>query len=178
LKYSDPVLVEIRRKLARWAEDVGDLQRFELPENAPVKGRARDNWEALYRVAKAIGDDIAEKLLAYIPKFHDDDVDFASYLLNSLRDLCREHNLMIEGGHLGSEMIITALNGDQEAPWYRGDSKGLSREKLSSFLRRYKVKPEQYWHPDVQRDLRGYFYLKPRKAENSMKPVFEQYLEP
>ena len=68
------------------------MQRFELPENAPVKNRARNNWEALYRVAKAIGDDVAEQLLRYIPKFQDDDYDFAGYLLNSLRDLYRSGN--------------------------------------------------------------------------------------
>jgi hypothetical protein len=135
--------MRFRRKLARWAEDVGDVQRFELPENAPVKNRARNNWEALYRVAKAIGDDVAEQLLRYIPKFQDDDYDFAGYLLNSLRDLYRKYDLRIEGGHLGSDMIITDLNQDKEAPWFRGnDPKGLSREKLASFLRHYKVTPE------------------------------------
>lgn len=78
-------------------------------------------------------------------------------------------------------MIVTALNEDKEAPWYRGrDSKGLTREKLSTFLRRYKIKPEQQWHSDIKQVLRGYYYLNAdkEKAQNSLKLVFDQYLGP
>jgi uncharacterized protein DUF3854/uncharacterized protein DUF3631 len=178
-KATDPLFVEIRRKLARWANDVGDLSRFRLPSQA-AKLRGRDNWEVYYRVASGISQYVADQLLKFIPGFSNEEEDFDTYLLTSLRKLYREHDLMEKGDHLGSEMILTALNEDKEAPWYAEhwgrESKGLTRERLSARLRHYKVKPEQHWHSDIQQDVRGYFYVHPKNAENSLKRIFDQYL--
>jgi hypothetical protein len=178
---ADPVFVEIHRKLARWANDAGDLLRFHLPAGA-ARMRQRDNWEVFYRIACGVSEHVAERLLEFIPSFLDEEQDFDTYLLRSLRTLYREHKLMEKGSHLGSEMIVTELNNDEEAAWfgeYRGkESKGLTREKLSVRLRRYKIKPEQHWHPDIHQDVRGYFYIHPEKPQNSLKRVFEQYLPP
>ena len=178
-KATDPVFLEIRRKLAKWANDVGDLCRFHLPADT-ARMRQRDNWEVFYRVACGISQGVADQLLKYIPDFINEEEDFDTHLLTSLRKLYREHDLMEKGSHLGSEMILTALNEDKEAPWYaehRGrESKGLTRERLSKRLRHYKVKPEQHWHSDIKQDVRGYFYIHPDKSQNSLKRVFDQYL--
>jgi Protein of unknown function (DUF3631) len=178
-KPADPLFVEIRRKLARWANDVGNLSRFRLPRQA-AKLRGRDNWEVYYRVASGISQNVADQLLKFIPDFVNEEEDFDTYLLTSLRKLYREHDLMEKGSHLGSEMILAALNEDKEAPWYaehRGrESKGLTRERLSKRLRHYKVKPEQHWHSDIKQDVRGYFYIHPDEPQNSLKRVFDQYL--
>jgi Protein of unknown function (DUF3631) len=76
-------------------------------------------------------------------------------------------------------MIVTELNHDKEAPWYsKENSKGITREKLAARLRRYKVKPEQYWHSNIALDVRGYFYIHPKGSKNNFSSVFNQYLPP
>jgi hypothetical protein len=181
-KATDPLFIEIRRKLARWANEAGDLGRFHLSREA-AKMRGRDNWEVYYRVACGISANVAEKLLGFIPSFVNEEQDFDTYLFRSLRDICRNQfgdlNHIEKGAHLGSDMILNDLNKDKEAPWfgeYRGKQQdGLTREKLSARLRRYKLKPEQCWHPDINK-VRGYYYIHPDDSRNSLKRVFDDYL--
>jgi hypothetical protein len=104
-KITDPIFVEIRRKLARWADGVGDLSRFHLSREA-AKMRGRDNWEVYYRVACGISANVAEKLLGFIPSFVNEEQDFDTYFLSALRDLYRNQadgdaDFMKNGGHWG-----------------------------------------------------------------------------
>ena len=181
VKANDPIFVDIRRKLARWANDLGDPCRFHLPKEAAAL-RGHDNWEALYRVGSGISEDVATQLIGHIPAFVNEEQDFDTSLLSSVRDIYRDHDQMHKGGHPGSEVIVNALNEDKEAPWFaerRGiESKGLTVEKLSSRLRRYKVKPEQHWHSEMSREVRGYFYIHSKGVQNNLKRVFDQYLPP
>jgi hypothetical protein len=176
IRESDPVFIEIRRKLARWANDASNLSRFRLPKDAEVKMRNRDNWQALYRVACALSAQAAEALLRYIPSFIDEEQDYATYLLDSLRKLYREHNQMTKDGFLGSEAIVNALNQDGEAPWYAKDDMGLTVRALSDRLKRYKVKPEKIWQSEIDKQVRGYRYIDSRSRHNDLKRVFDQYL--
>jgi putative DNA primase/helicase len=176
VKESDPVFVEIRRKLARWANDVGDLKQFRIPKNSRLHLRHRDNWESLYRTACAVSSGVAQQLLEVIPSFVDQDQDFATYLLDSLRKLYRKHDQLTKDGFLGSETIVGALNQDKEAPWYTKDDKGLTVHALAARLKRYKIKPDQVWQSDISDDVRGYRYIDSRKNHNDLKRVFEQYL--
>lgn len=171
VKESDPVLVDIRRKLARWSNDVGDLKQFHLPKDSGLRLRHRDNWESLYRTAGAVNSGVAQQLLGFIPSFVDEEKDHATYLLDSLRKLYREHGQLTKGGFMGSEAIVEELNKDKEAPWYAGEGKGLSTRALSDRLRRYKVKPDK----DSQ-DVRGYHYIDLRPRHKDLKRIFEQYL--
>jgi putative DNA primase/helicase len=176
VKESDPAFVEIRRKLARWANDAGDLRRFQLPKGSQSRLRHRDNWESLYRVACGVSQAVARQLVNFIPSFVDEEQDYATYLLDSLRKLYREHGQLTKDGFMGSEAIVEALNRDKEAPWYAKDDKGLSVRALSDRLRRYKVKPAKVWQPDINKELRGYPYIDCRPRHNDLKRVFEQYL--
>jgi len=174
LKADDPVLIERRRRLARWDADAGDLRRFHLPDDV-ASMRQRDNWEVFYRVASAIDSSVAEELVKkVIPLFVDEEQDFDTYLLDSLRKLYRKQNLLIKGGHMASETILISLNNDKEAPWYSKESKGITREKLASRLRRYKIKSTR---PDHNK-TRGYFYIDPKDPRNSLKRLFGAYLPP
>lgn len=174
LKESDPAFVEIRRKLARWANDVGDLRRFQFPQSRMRHG---DNWEALYRVACGVSEAAAHQLVSSIAFFTDEEQDYATYLLNSLRKVYREHDQLTKDGFMGSEAIVNALNRDKEAPWYGGDNdKGLTVHALARHLKRYKVKPDQVWQSDAADDVRGYRYVDPRARHNDLKRVFDQYL--
>jgi hypothetical protein len=47
---------------------------------------------------------------------------------------------------------------------------------LSDRLRRYKVKPDKVWQPEINKELRGYRYIDSRTRHNDLKRVFEQYL--
>jgi putative DNA primase/helicase len=178
VKESDPVFVEIRRKLARWANDAGDLSRFQFPAQSHPKMRHRDNWESLYRAVRGVSEFVAQQLLNFIPYFSDEEQDYATYLLNSLRKLYREHGQLTKEGFLGSEAIVNALNQDKEAPWYAKDDRGLNVRALSDRLRRYKVKPDKVWQSEIDKELRGYRYIDSRPRHNDLKRVFDQYLPP
>jgi hypothetical protein len=101
VKESDPIFIEIRRKLASWANHADGLHRFKLPEDSQSKLRHRDNWGALYRVACAVSQAVAEKLVSFIPLFIDEEQDYATYLLDSLRRLYREHDQLTKDGFIG-----------------------------------------------------------------------------
>jgi len=58
---------------------------------------------------------VAQQLLAFVPCFIDEEQDYATYLLNSLRRLYREHGQLTKEGFLGSEAIVNTLNQDREA---------------------------------------------------------------
>jgi len=178
VRESDPAFIEIRRKLARWANDAGDLRRFQLPKDSQSRRRHRDNWESLYRVACAVSPAVARQLLSFIPSFIDEEQDYNTYLLDSLRKLYREHSQLTKDGFMGSEAIVNALNQDKEAPWYAKDDKGLSVRVLSDRLRRYKVKPDKVWQSEIDKQLRGYRYIDSRARHNDLKRIFEQYLPP
>jgi putative DNA primase/helicase len=177
-KESDPAFVEIRRKLARWANDAGDLRRFQLPKDSQSRLRHRDNWESLYRVACGVSHAVAEKLVSFIPSFIDEEQDYNTYLLDSLRKLYREHGELTEDGFMGSDAIVDALNQDKEAPWYTKNDKGLTPEALARHLKRYKVKPDKVWQEEIKKQLRGYRYIDSRPRHNDLKRIFEQYLPP
>jgi putative DNA primase/helicase len=178
VKESDPIFTQIHRKLARWANDAGDLRRFKLPKNSPSKLRNRDNWEALYRVACGVNQAVAEKLVSFIPSFIDEEQDYSTYLLDSLRKLYSEYDQLTKDGFMGSDAIVDALNQDREGPWYAKNDKGLTREALASRLRRYKVKPDKVWQEDMKKEVRGYHYIDSRLGHKDLKRSFEQYLKP
>jgi putative DNA primase/helicase len=177
-KQDDPIFIAIRRKLARWASDCGNLARFHIPSQAGLKLRNRDNWEVFYRVACAVSQKTAERLLAFIDEFIDEEQDFATYLLDSLRTLYHEHGQLTEDGFMGSEAIIEELNKDKEAPWYAKNDRGLTVEALGRHLKRYKVKPDRVWQPDIEKKLRGYRHVDDRPHHNDLQRIFKQYLPP
>ena len=177
-KESDPAFVETRRKLARWANDTGDLGRFKLPKNSQSRLRNRDNWEALYRVACGVSQAVAEKLVSFIPSFVDEEQDYNTYLIDSLHKLYSEFGQLTKDGFMGSDAIVDALNQDREAPWYAKNDKGLTREALARHLRRYKVMPDKVWQEEIKKQVRGYRYIDSRPRHNDLKRIFEQYLPP
>jgi putative DNA primase/helicase len=176
VKETDPVFLDIRRKLARWSTDASDLGRFQFPRQSVVRLRHRDNWESLYRVARGVSELVAQQLVGFVPCFIDEEQDYATYLLDSLRKLYRAHGQLTKEGFLGSEAIVNALNQDREAPWYDKDGKGLSVRALADRLRRYKVKPDKVWQSEIDKELRGYRYIDSRPRHNDLKRVFDQYL--
>ena len=129
-------------------------------------------------MACGVSQTVAKKLVSFIPSFIDEEQDYTTYLLDSLRKLYREHSQLTENGFMGSEAIVDALNQDREAPWYAKNDKGLTRETLARHLKRYKVKPDKVWQEDIKKQLRGYHYIDPRPHHKDLRRVFEQYLGP
>jgi hypothetical protein len=127
-------------------------------------------------VACGVSQAVARQLMSFIPCFIDEEQDYATYLLDSLRKLYREHGQLTKDGFMGSEAIVDALNHDKEAPWYAKDDKGLTRETLARRLKRYKIKPDKVWQSDVGKEVRGYRYIDSRSRHNDLKRVFAQYL--
>jgi hypothetical protein len=159
LKAKDPVFIELRRKLARWAADAGDLSRFSLPDEAGLALRNANNWEMLYRVARAVSEDTATQLLKDIALLTEGSshIDYDVYLLEALRDFYHEKGQDSKDGFLGSEVIVEALNKNKEGPWHR-QKDGLTAHALANKLRKYKVKSDQVWHQNLGADIRGYHY--------------------
>jgi Domain of unknown function (DUF3854)/Protein of unknown function (DUF3631) len=166
MKRSDPVFVDIRRKLDRWARDCGDLSQFRLPKEAEVVLRNRDNWQIYYRVARAVGAQVADQLLHFIPSFGESEVDFDTYLLRSLQVTFAEQGMTDKDDMLPSEKIVEELNNDEEAPWRKRDGR-LTRESLASKLRRYKVKT----HKKQKEGIRAWSY-----RYGDLERVFSKWL--
>src|SRR5262249_2885971 len=121
---------------------------------------------------------VAQQLVGFVPYFTDEEQNYVTYLLDSLRKLYREHGQLTREGFLGSEMLVNALNQDKEAPWYAKDDKGLTVRALSNHLKRYKVRPDKILQPEIEKQLRGYRYTDSKPHHNDLKRVFEQYLRP
>jgi hypothetical protein len=173
LKPNDPAYIDLRRKLARWAADVGDLSRFSLPEEAGLRLRNVDNWEMLYRVARTVSEDTAKQLLADIKVLTEDSshIDYEAYLFEALRDFYQEQKQDNEDGFLGSEAIIETLNKNKEGPWY-WQKDGLTVHALGKKLGKYKVKSKQVWNKVLDEGVRGYHY------KDLEEKVFKKYLLP
>jgi Domain of unknown function (DUF3854)/Protein of unknown function (DUF3631) len=173
LKPNDPVFITLRRKLARWAADAGDLSRFSLPEEAGLSLRNADNWEMLYRVACAVNEATAAQLIKDIAVLTEESshIDYEVYLLEALRDLYHDKGQDNEKGFLGSEAIVETLNKNKEGPWYR-QKDGLTVHALGRKLGKYKVKSDQVWQPALEADVRGYHY------KDLEEKAFRKYLLP
>jgi hypothetical protein len=182
----DSVFADLRRKLARWMLDAGDLSQFRLPKNnSGAEFRDADNWESYYKVACCVSAAGAKQLLDHIPLFIDKEQDFDTCLLSSLREIFISLGQDNPDGFVRSETIVETLNLDKDAPWYKKEaSKGITMHALGSKLGSYKVKAARDWVPDPyvankRVRVRGYHYQKKDKPqEKTLKSVFDQYLPP
>ena len=123
---------DLRSQILRWVLD----NEFSPPQ-IPVGGpdRYRDNWRTLLSVADA-GDWAARARGAYqvlSESYLEDDPNSA--LLARIKEIFNRQNAEF----LTSTTLVSELNKDPSAWWYR-----TSEQKLARFLRTFRIRPEQH----------------------------------
>jgi hypothetical protein len=150
---------DLRSQILRWVLD----NEF-APPRIPEGGfdRYRDNWKSLFSVADA-GDWAERAALAYqvlSESYLEDDPNSA--LLARIKEIFDRRNAEF----LTSMTLVSELNKDPSAWWYR-----TSEQKLARFLRAFHIRPEQhrlgrggtggggrgYWRPQL--DQRAFTHL-------------------
>ena len=164
--------LELRRKIKRWADDSREtLKTTKIARPEALSDRPWNKWRPLLTIAAVVGGHWPVTCLsAAIEISTEDDAELTivAEILSRIRTLFRVKNTAF----LSSDDIISSLNSDKEAPWadwQKGDVKGITIEKLSRYLKRFKIKSDQ-----VQRDnkrCRGY-------RLQSLEDVFASYLPP
>jgi putative DNA primase/helicase len=128
------VLLEFRRKLARWAADLEELPDPAMPK--ALFNRPGDNWRPLLAIAQIAGGDwprLAER--AALASLEDEDPNELIRLLASIR------TVFIDKGvdRITTRELLTALLNEEEGPWGEANrGKAITdcwlRERLKDIL--------------------------------------------
>ena len=145
LRYAEPELFpNLKRKLARWANDNQEAVRDARPYLPPELGdRAQDNWEPLYAIAMAAGGtwpEKARKASLDINK-HEDDASTGAELLADIREA-------FEGkDKISTKDLLELLFQDEEAPWATWNRGGnpLTPRQLAKRLKEYGIYSKNLW---------------------------------
>jgi hypothetical protein len=128
---SAPEWFDLRCRILRWVRD----SEFAPPQIPVGADRYRDNWRSLLSVADA--GDWAERVRrayqALSESYLEDDPNSA--LLARIKEIFNRRNAEF----LTSTTLVSELNKDQSAWWYR-----TSEQKLARFLRAFRIRPEQH----------------------------------
>jgi hypothetical protein len=182
-------LEDLRRKISRLANDIrGDVRLFR--SNADwLNNRAGDNWEPLFAIASAAGEECLKKIEIAARKMSSkaaqDSKSFGHYVLESLgaffaesRKELEEQNFKFEKGKgffIKTEDILAKLNADNEAPWRERKDQLLTGHKLAKELREYDISPSEtsegrgYWSDKVEAAFEKYMTEAADKAKSADK---------
>jgi hypothetical protein len=139
-------LARVPRRCARWVADNLDLLRRARPKPlAEIDDRAADNWEALFAIADAAGEDwpararAAAKVLSGARAEADDSEDLAVQLLADVRAVFAD----CFDDRLTSRALTAALAELEGRPWAeicRG--RPITDRLVARLLGRFRVKPK------------------------------------
>lgn len=143
-------------ELAAWAKTIEHLaEDMEPVMPSGVVDRDADVWTPIVCVADLAGGewpDIARHVARHFVEERKDGgmMSLPGQLLQDIWKLFDDREAM------GTQDLLEALNGDEEAPWgsIRGYGRGLDPYKLASMLRPFGVKPKALRIGDL--NLRGY----------------------
>ena len=137
------LLLDVRRKLLRWAADASEELRHADPiMPAGLDDRAQDNWRPLLAIADAAGVDLGETARsAAVGLSARRDAEDGSSGVQLLADI----QAMFERqgtDRLTSGAMVNALNAMEERPWpdWR-HGKGMSQRSLAALLAPFQVYP-------------------------------------
>ena len=110
---NSPVLIECRRKNARWMHDVAEIPDPDLPEE--LYNRTGDNWRPLFALAKLAGGQWPELILRAALDTVGSAHDPAELprLLRSIRDIFTAKKVE----RLTTKELCAALNSEEEGGW-------------------------------------------------------------
>jgi hypothetical protein len=172
-----PVLVECRRKLARWSADLTELPAATMPPE--LFNRMGDNWRGLLAVAEAAGGvwpDLARQ--AALAGFSEGNDSLTTQLLDAVWQIFAKKKAV----RLHTKVLLDALKAIEEAPWETAnngrdiDSYWL-RERLKGFLPRpanpkeaAELRRSREWKDGTGSALKGY-------TEAHLREAWWRYLE-
>ena len=131
-----PVLIECRRKFARWAADLTELQAVTLPPE--LFNRTGDNWRGLFSIAEAAGGEWSGRTRqAAMEEIGEEDSNRSLQLLEAIWQIFAEKKVV----RMHTLALLQALLNVEEAPWKNvNDGREIDgywlREKLKGFLPR------------------------------------------
>jgi hypothetical protein len=173
--------VELRRMLARWAEDNREHLSKVIPHIPPqLENRAADNWEVLLAIATLCGGAVltqAEKAAVELSARADSDGEsWKTWMLQDFRDIFDGVDI---GDRITSEQAVQYLNAMDDRPWPEAcKGKPLTKMFMAKLLKPFGITPQTIRPPSgAGRTLKGYYrsqfelewarYLKPANVEAS-----------
>jgi putative DNA primase/helicase len=166
----DAELADLRRRLARWADDHASELKISRPETPPgFHNRVRANWKLLLAIAEAAGGDWKDN--AWRAAAAIEGVRTTSELSIGVRLLAAIRPMFTSKVEcLLSKEIIRRLTEDPEQPWveYRR-GKAITPKQLASLLSEYKVYSGTV-HPPGSADGKGY-------KREQFEDVWTRYLD-
>jgi hypothetical protein len=158
-----PILIECRRRFARWAADLQELSGATLPPE--LFNRTGDNWHGLFGIAEAAGGEWPERAKrAAMEEISEEDSNHALQLLEAIWQIFAEKKVV----RMHTKVLLDALKRIEEAPWEEANNgREINaywlREKLKGFLPR-PANPEEaaalrcsrQWREGNANPLKGY----------------------
>jgi hypothetical protein len=162
----DNGLAELRRRILRWAEDIGEkLEDAEPDLPHGFDNRLGDNWTPLLAIADHAGGEWptkARKAAVAVSKVVDE-VSIGTRLLADVRTAC-------EGlDRIASAELVGKLSADANGPWAEWkNSKPITQAQLARVLKPFGIAPEVLWLPSGATQ-RGY-------TRSQFEDAWERYL--
>ena len=172
-----PVLIECRRKFARWAADLTELPAVTMPPE--LFNRVGDNWRSLFIVAEAAGGQWPELARqAAQETLGEEDNGIALQLLAAVWQVFFEKKVV----RLHTKALLAALLDADESPWEEANrGRAISaywlRDELAGFLPRPEdpeealaLKRARQWREGSAKPLKGY-------TEEHLREAWKRYLD-
>ena len=133
----DEQLLDLRRKLARWAKDNSNVLRSARPDLPKIPNdRAVDNWFPLFALADAMGGDWTERTTSTFLSMEgcDESETLGTMLLADVRTIFTDRGV----DRVWTCDIIRDLTEMDERPWVNWKG-GFTPRALSNMLRDYRI---------------------------------------
>ena len=119
-----PVLIECRRKFARWAADLTELPAVTMPPE--LFNRTGDNWRGLFGIAEAAGGEWPERAKqAAMEEISEEDSNRTLQLLEAIWQIFAEKKVV----RMHTKVLLAALMNIEEAPWEDGERRPRDRRR-------------------------------------------------
>ena len=171
-----PILIECRRRFARWAADLPELPGVTLPPE--LFNRTGDNWHGLFSIAEAAGGEWPERAKqAAMEEISEEDSNRTLQLLEAIWQIFAEKKVV----RMHTKVLLDALKKIEEAPWEAAnDGREIDgywlREKLKGFLPRpanpkeaAELRRSREWRDGKGPALKGY-------TEDHLREAWWRYL--
>jgi len=140
-KEHEKILRGWRDQFVRWAKnhssDVADIT-VEMPQD--LINRGADNWRPLLKVAKAVGGEWHDRIMAAATAYQQthESQDRGMLLLSHLRAVWEKG-----ADFMGSYKLVNKLTAEEHWPWGDYPGNGFTTHKLAGKLKHFGIKPDQ-----------------------------------
>jgi hypothetical protein len=140
-------LVDLRRQVARWAEENYDALKAVEPDQPPgLNDRASDNWRPLLAIAQVAGAgwlEVATKAAVALSGSREDD-DILVRLLADIREIFGRNPLPgSDDDYFTPTALAAELAKIEDAPWPEWRGKPITPTGVTRLLKRLGIKPDR-----------------------------------